>query len=282
VIRIRVSIVSHNNAETIRRCIESVQSQRGDFQTRISIVDNDSKDGTVEVVRENYRDVELMLPGGNIGFGAGHNRVLRSCDEPYALLINPDAWLLDGALERLVAVLETNEDTALVGPRMEYEDGSPQLSFGRFPGWFADLRQRQLTGEAKARRSTAAAHLNRLLESPFHPDWISASCFLARMKAVDAVGHFDERYFLYLEDVDLCRRLLQQGWRVRVEPDATCRHLEGHSSSSPDSARRQFRRSRLLYENKFGSRLGFFLYKLLRARETNLDWDAELRENGSP
>jgi len=279
VIRIRASIVSYNSAETLRRCIESVLSQRGRFQTSISVVDNDSKDDTVELVRANYRDVELILAGGNIGFGAGHNRILRGCDEPYALLINPDAWLLDGSLERLVAVLEEHEDIALVGPRMEYEDGSPQLSFGRFPGLVADLRQRHSTLDAQARR--AVARTNRLLESPVHPDWISASCCLSRVDALDAVGYFDERFFLYLEDVDLCRRLRQKGWRVRVEPDATARHLEGHSSDSPESARRQFRRSRLLYENKFGSRLRFLIYKLLRARDAELDWDEDLRENRS-
>lgn len=278
---IRVSIVTYNNAETILRCVESVQAQSGRFQTRISIVDNDSNDGTVDLVRASHPDVELILSGGNVGFGAGHNLVLRACEEPYSLLINPDARLLDGALERLVAALETHEDVALVGPRMEYEDGRPQLSFGRFPGLVADLRQNRLTRRAKEGSTATVAHLNRLLASSFRPDWISGSCFLSRMSALDAVGHFDERFFLYLEDVDLCHRLLQRGWRVMIEPGAVCRHEEGHSTESQESTRRHFRRSRLLYENKFGSRLAFLLYRILRARDADLDWDDELREGGT-
>lgn len=276
-IRVRVSIVTYNNADTIQRCIESVRSQRGDLQIRISIVDNDSKDDTVALVRTKYPDVEVILPGSNVGFGAGHNLVLRGCDEPYALLINPDAWLLGGSLERLVDVLETHDRIALAGPRMEYEDGSPQLSFGRFPGLVADLRQRYLTLGARSGSMAAVGKLKRLPESPIHPDWISGSCALSRVAALDAVGYFDERFFLYLEDVDLCRRLREKGWRVRVEPGASCRHAEGHSSASPESTRRHFHRSRLLYENKFGSRLVFFLYRILRARDVDLEWNEKLR-----
>lgn len=280
-IPIRVSVVTYDSAETIERCIDSVRSQPGGFEIRITIVDNDSRDDTVELIRARYPDIDLILPGRNLGFGAGHNLALHGCSEPCVLLVNPDAWLLDGAIERLVAVLDERRDVALAGPRMEYEDGRPQLSFGRFPGLLADLHQKRLTRSAKAGSAAVVERLNRLLESPFEPDWISGACVLARRSALDSVGNFDERFFLYLEDVDLCRRLREEGWRVRVEPRAVCRHAEGHSSDTPNAVREHYRRSRLLYENKFGSRLGFVLYKLLRARHVDVTWDDRLREHAS-
>ena len=278
--RIRVSIVTYNNAVTIKRCLESVFSQKGNFELAVSIVDNDSNDGTADRVRTGFADVELILPGKNLGFGAGHNTVLRECSESYALVLNPDAWLEDGAVNQLLKALDERDDIALVGPRMEYEDGRPQLSFGSFPGFFADMRQRRFTRAIQAGQEDAINRLENLLESPSEPDWISGSCFLARTEALREVGYFDERFFLYLEDVDLCQRLRSAGRHIWIEPGAVCRHLEGHSHSGSHSSQEHFRRSRLIYENKHGSRVSFYLYRLLRARSVDLRWDSKLSGAG--
>ena len=173
--RIRVSIVTFNNADTIERCLESVLAQSGDFEVAISVVDNNSGDDTAINVRAVHPDVELIEPGENLGFGAGHNRVLRDCSEPFALLLNPDAWLLDGALDRLLDTLNKFGEVALAGPRMEYADGRPQLSFGRFPGLLADIRQRSLTRSIQAGEPEAVRHLDHFLNSPIRPNWIDTS-----------------------------------------------------------------------------------------------------------
>ena len=274
---VRAVVVTYNNEGTIEPCLASLQSQRAKAETRLTVVDNASSDGTVEVVRRAFPSVQLLAQRTNLGFGPANNVALRQCSEPLVLLINPDARLGDGALAALLADLDGDRQVGAVGPRIEYPDGCPQVSFGPFPGLARDAAQRALVRGCQQRSPQALARVRSLLAAPFEPDWISAACMLARMEALAGVGFFDEEFFLYFEDVDLCRRLRTAGWRVRVQPAARCAHSEGHSHAESGRMKEHFRRSRLLYENKHGSRLGFLLYKLLRARDCELKYDGARR-----
>ncbi len=270
---VAVSIVTFNNEASISRCLASLREQTDAADLRIIVFDNASSDATCDIIKDSFPEVHLSENNANIGFGAAHNIGLSSCPNEFVLLLNPDAWLLPDALSHLRSALSNDGRLALVGPRVEYEDGSAQLSFGAFPGLLADLKQRRLTRAVQAGNPRTLAWLEKRLEGPFNPDWISASCMLVRRKCVEGIGYFDEDFFLYWEDVDLCRRLTHEGYHLRVEPSALCRHLEGYSQPEADDQRLHFRRSRLIYENKHGSRLGFSLYKFIRARSIDLKFD---------
>lgn len=267
-IDLQVSIVTYNNAGTIADCLESVLSECAvvEAETKVTVVDNSPGGETAEVVAR-FAGVTLVRSGENLGFGRGHNRVLRAWEAGRYLILNPDAVLLPGALGILMKALETDPGTALVGPRVEYEAEWPQLSFGPFPGLFADLRQRAFTRGVQRQDPYAVARLEKMLSTRLYPDWISGSCFLARGEDLRSVDGFEDMFFLYLEDVDLCKRLRARGRRVMVEPAAVCRHIEGHSFDDAAGARPHYRRSRLIYENRHGSRSGFWLYRLLRGRD---------------
>jgi len=268
-----VSIVTFNNEATIEQCLKSLCTQRG---VSVSVFDNASTDATCDIIKNSHEEVHLVENASNIGFGAAHNAALKSCHSDFVLLLNPDAWLEPGALSRLCTALSNDERLALAGPRVEYGDGRAQLSFGSYPGLAADLKQRRLTKRVQAGHTKTLAWLEKRLKKPFSPDWISASCVLIRRPCLEKIGFFDENFFLYWEDVDLCRRLTLEGYRIRVEPSALCHHLEGYSQPKAADQRHHFRRSRLIYENKYGSRLGFELYKLLRARCVDLKYDRNL------
>jgi len=256
---LQVSIVTHNSTATLDDCLDSVFAAGTDLELRVDVVDNASTDGTVERVRERYPAVHLTCSANNLGFGAAHNRILRGCAAPRLLLLNPDARLLPGCLPYLVENLIEEPPLALVGPRIDYPDGSPQLSFGPFPGVLRDLVQGNRTRRIQRRSTRAVRRLERKLAWPVSPDWISGACCLARTSALREVGGFDERYFLFLEDVDLCRRLRARGHSLRVDPRARCVHAEGASQVGQQQTKTHYRRSRLLYEQIHGTRLGTLL-----------------------
>jgi len=260
---LRVSIVTFDSAATIEACLRSVLAEH-DPPRRVTVVDNASGDGTVERVRSGFPEVELIEAGANRGFAAAHNAVLRTAAAPLALLLNPDARLEPGCVGSLVAALAAHPDVALAAPRVERPDGRPEVSFGAFPSWRTDLRQRRLAAAVARGDAAALATVARRLEQPHCPDWVSGVCLLARIDALRRVDFFDEGFFLYLEDVDLCRRLRAVGQRVMVEPSARCVHLGGKSLADRSVARREFRRSRLHYESKHGTAFGAWAYRLLR------------------
>lgn len=274
---IHLITVTYNNEATIAYCLEAATTALQSLEHKITVVDNASMDGTVEKVRSSYPSVEVIALDENVGFGAANNIALQECNSPFALLLNPDTAIAAGAVTTLLETLKTHEDVALVGPRMEYEDGSPQVSFGSFPGLISDFNQKRLVNGCKSRQGSAISRVERALADLFSPDWVSGSCFLARHSAIREIGFFDTDFFLYLEDVDLCRRLRAYGWRVLVQPKARCVHVEGASHSDPASTRRHHRRSRLLYENKHGVRWRFHLYHFLRGRGLKMDYDPARR-----
>jgi len=277
---LHVIVVCFNNAETIEDCLTAAQQATAGLSSQITVVDNSSSDNTAEIVESRFPSVELIALDNNIGFGAANNLVLRRCGSTFVLLLNPDTRIASDAVGVLLKTLMQHPRVALAGPRMQYEDGVPQVSFGSFPGLLSDARQRRFVRAVKLRRQRAVQRLEKLLTRPFTPGWVSGSCFLARTQALREVDFFDTDFFLYLEDVDLCRRLKSKGWRVMVAPEARCVHVEGASQPSFSDTRRYFRRSRLLYANKHGGRLGFELYRLLRARDSSLRYDSAKRFSG--
>jgi GT2 family glycosyltransferase len=275
--RLEVIVVSYNSLGTIEGCLTSAEAAAAGFDAKITLVDNASADGTVAFVRERFPSVEVIPLERNIGFGPANNVALERSPADFALLLNPDAEISADAVGILLNTLQGRPEVAMVGPKLVYPDGSPQVSFGPFLGLLADFRQRRLVHGCQKRRRRALRRVQKLLNAPFLPDWIGAACCLARMDALRDVGFFYPKFFLYFEDVDLCRRLRMAGKRVMLQPEAQCKHREGSTQPDKDRMRLCSRRSRLLYENRHGTRLGFLVYKLLRARKIDYKYDPSER-----
>jgi len=211
-----VIIVSFNCRDTLRDCLRTLPPS-----VHTVVVDNASADGTVAMLRGEFPAVTVIANVTNRGFAAGCNQGIRATTEPFVLLLNPDT--LNPPLAALVAFMRANPDTGACGPRILDATGKTQVTCRRFPTWW--------------RMSLAELGI-RCFYLIQHPgadvDQLIGACLILRRTALDAVGLLDERFFLYFEEVDLCLRLRQAGWRVRYLSEATVTHLGGKSTGPAD------------------------------------------------
>jgi GT2 family glycosyltransferase len=215
-----VVVVTYDALPWIEQCLASVAGEQA------VVVDNGSRDGTVDVVRERFPEVRVV-ESENLGLGAGWNLGIRETDSRYVLLLNADAWLLEDALARLVDFADTRPRAAVVGPRLLNTDGTLQRSVRGFPTLWR-LATEYLFLRKLAPRSSA---LNGFYAGGFDHDevreaeFVMGACMLVRREAIDEVGPLDEDFFLFSEETDWCYRFRQAGWEVVFFPGAECVHV---------------------------------------------------------
>ena len=251
--RVSAIVVSYNTRDDLLRCLDALFAPTGVSREAI-LVDNASTDGSVDGVRARFPDVRIIANAANLGFSRANNLGLGAARGPYVLVVNSDCEVRPGAVETLCAILEARPEVAIVGPRTVGSDGAPQVSFGPSLTPLAEWRQGRLVRGVKAGDAAALRRASVLAEREQEPDWVSASCFLARRTALEAVGGFDESFFLYEEDVDLCIRVRRAGWRVVYTPKAEVAHSLGRSMDrAPALARLEYNRSHLRFYGKHNS-----------------------------
>jgi len=219
---VTVVVVAYNALPWIERCLESVRGRP------TIVVDHGSTDGTLELVRERFPEARL-LERENRGMGAGNNAGIREADGRYVFLLNPDAWVLADGIERLVAFADEHPEAAVVGPRLRNPDGTLQRSVRGEPSLWR-LATEYLFIRKLAPRSRL---LNPLYAGGFGHDsvreaeWLSGPALLVRRRAIDAVGLFDEAFFMFGEETDWLTRFRRAGWKVLFFPGAEVVHVGG-------------------------------------------------------
>jgi N-acetylglucosaminyl-diphospho-decaprenol L-rhamnosyltransferase len=240
-------IVSYNVRDLLLQCIASL---RADGIEHIVVVDNASSDGSADAARA--AGVEVVALDANLGFGSGANRGVARTDTPYVVVCNPDLEVEPGADKALTEVLDGDSAVALVAPRIETPDGRLYPSARTFPDMV------DAAGHAFLHfvwRDNPFSRRYKMLDwdhsTAGDVDWVAGTYFMARRTAWDAVGGFDEDFFMYLEDVDLCWRLRDAGWRTRYEPAARVVHAIGRSTDqTPYRMIAEHHRSLLRYATK--------------------------------
>jgi N-acetylglucosaminyl-diphospho-decaprenol L-rhamnosyltransferase len=219
-------VVTYNAAQWIARSLESLRGAVGE----LIVVDNGSTDATVELVREKFPEA-LVIEQENRGFGAGNNVGMRAASGRYFVLLNPDAWLTEGALAALVAFADEHPEAAVVGPRLLNPDGSLQRSVRGYPSPWRIATEyfflRKLAPRSRTLNAFFGANFDH--ESVREAEFLGGACLLVRRDAVDSVGGFDEDFFLMSEEVDWCYRFRQAGWKVLFYPGAEVVHVVGAS-----------------------------------------------------
>jgi N-acetylglucosaminyl-diphospho-decaprenol L-rhamnosyltransferase len=248
-------IVNFNAGDELRASLQSIaDAMRGRAWDAV-VVDNASSDGSAAIASEFAPQVRLVSNATNEGFGRAINRGVAASQGPLVLIINPDCRLEPGAIERLQAALDAHPSCAIAGPRILDPDGAVQGSARGDPDMLTGLfgrtssLRRLLPGLSVSKRNVVAVPGAGSPE-PEAPvvDWVSGACMLARRAALESVGGFDGRYFLYWEDADLCRRLRRRGHDIRYVPGATAIHQVGRSSrTAPESSIRAFHDSAYVY-----------------------------------
>jgi N-acetylglucosaminyl-diphospho-decaprenol L-rhamnosyltransferase len=238
-------IVSYNTRDLLLEAVESVANAP---ETEVIVVDNASRDGSADAVAERFSRVRLLRSDRNLGFAGGTNLAARHASGEYLLLLNPDAALAPGALEQLANVLASHSRAAAVGPSLRYPSGQPQAAAFRFPGlaqvWLDLFPVQRLTDSKLNGRITGCQSVR--------VDHLLGACMLIRRAAWEDVGPLDEGYFMYLEEIDWCRRARRQGWDIWYEPAAVAVHHAGAATrKQPHAMFAQLWRSRLRYYQRF-------------------------------
>ena len=221
---VSVVVVAWNALPWLEQCLESVSG----YET--IVVDHGSTDGSQELVSKRFPDARLVEQA-NVGMGAGNNAGMRVARGRYFFLLNPDAWVTGNAIEKLVAFADAHPGAAVVGPRLVNPDGSLQRSARAFPTVWR-LATEYLFIRKLAPRSRL---LNPLYRGDFahdeacEVDWVVGAALLVRREAADAVGLFDEDFFMFSEETDWMFRFRQAGWSIWFYPDAEVVHVGGAS-----------------------------------------------------
>jgi GT2 family glycosyltransferase len=229
-------IVAYRTPSEVAAAVASLRAQTQP-PDEIVIVDNGAPDGFPLPELPELDGARILRPPSNLGYGAGCNLGAGVASADDLLILNADVVLNPGALKDLTDRLHSNERIAVVGPRI-FSHGEVQLSARAFPSLRTGLLgRRSLLTRLLVRARRYPAEFQRVQGSGGTVDWVSGACMLVRRTAFDEVGGFDEGYWMYWEDADLCRRLVNKGWEVHFEPAAVVQHATGASGVSPRTIR---------------------------------------------
>jgi len=232
---VSIIIVSWNTCDILRDCLQSVFEQTRDIGFEVIVVDNASSDGSVEMVRTEFSEVILLANQENRGFAAANNQAMRRAHGRYVLLLNPDTVVLNGAIQNTTTYAEQNAQAGVFGCRVRWPNGRRQNTCFRFPTLALVAIGSMLFFRMARPFHVPFFHPERYLNLDFnqaHDVDVVAGCFLLiRRKVIDQVGMFDEDFFMYGEEAELCFRVRQAGWHVRYYPGSEIIHLHGASSS---------------------------------------------------
>ena len=221
-------IVNYNAGSHLVDCVRSLRTEG---VGTIVVVDNDSHDGSIEALEAVHPDVTVVRTGTNLGYGGGVNRGVAQVDAEFILVMNADTVVEPGMVKALVASIDADPKVGIVGPLVETADGDLYPSARTFPT-MADAVGHAFLGMVLPNNRFTRRY--RMLDwdhaAARRVDWVSGSCFLVRQTCFRGIGGFDEDYFMYLEDVDLCWRARQAGWEVAYEPSARVMHVQGVST----------------------------------------------------
>jgi GT2 family glycosyltransferase len=247
---ISIIIVNWNTKDLLLGCLQSVYQTLKDISFEIIVVDNASRDGSVSMLRKEFPDVHVIENEENRGFGAANNQALGIMRGRYALLLNTDTVLTDGAVTQLLAFLELHPDVAMACGQLLNKDGSKQNSIAAFPTLLTLLFNTAFLEYLFPTRYPSKRHDYK---EPIEIDSAIGACLIVRKDAIDEVGMFDERYFFFFEETDWAREMRSKGWKIYHVPAAQIYHLQGQSIGRDVYSRVEFYRSRYQYFRKWNS-----------------------------
>jgi N-acetylglucosaminyl-diphospho-decaprenol L-rhamnosyltransferase len=249
---ISIVIVTYNSEHIIQQTLNSILSEITDQDIEIIVVDNNSQDETVDVISRNFPIVKLIKSQENLGYGRGNNLGVSHSNGEYLVIVNPDVALSLGAVLTMVDFLNNHPLVGMVGPRTVDSDGN--ISYTARPNYTVARISARYLGLTKLWPRLAYGKYLQLIRQtvkPFDADWLQGSCFVIRREIYQQVKGFDDNFFLFMEDVDLCDRIWQSGWRITFHPNAKVSHIGSESVSRfPVTRIRSYHISPLYYFRK--------------------------------
>jgi GT2 family glycosyltransferase len=253
-----IIIVNYNVKEFLQNLIHSIEKASNNITKEIIVIDNASNDGSVELIREKFPNIKLIANHTNLGFGKANNLGLKEAKGKYILLINPDTIVAEDTFEKMINFFEEHKEVGLAGCKILNPDGSLQLACRRsFPGpWTSFTKVTGLSTLLPRSKWFARYNLTYLDENQNHEvDAISGSFMMMRKEVYEKVGGFDEQFFMYGEDLDLCYRIQKAGFKVFYVHNAKIIHYKGESTkrSSLDETKVFYNAMHLFVKKHFSS-----------------------------
>jgi len=234
---ISIIIPNYNQKNFLKVCLNGLFKVQLKSEYEIIIVDNGSKDGSQETIKQlnNLAKglIKFILNKKNLGFGAACNVGIKKAKGDYLLILNPDIAVLKGSIESLVKCMEENKKAGIIGPRLLNPDRSIQKSCYHYPSWYIPILRRTFLGSLGWAREKISYYLMADFDhqKTRSVDWILGAALMIRKEMLKKIGLFDQRFFLYFEDVDLCRRASQRGWEIVYCPLAEMFHYHQRDSA---------------------------------------------------
>ena len=231
---VSIIILNYKTRGLLRQCLRGIASSGDAVQSQVIVVDNASGDGSVEMVERDFPNVKLIASAENRGFAAGMNLGLRHANGRYVVLLNTDIAIMERPFDQLVQFMDQHPRVGIAGPKLLNPDGTVQDSCYRFPRALTPLYRRTPVGKLPGIRAQLRAYvMNDFDHQESRPvDWLLGAFLIARAEAVQAVGEMDERFFMYFEDVDWCRRFWANTWEVWYVASVECVHYHKRASAA--------------------------------------------------
>jgi len=251
--KVSITICSWNTVEDLRICLSSLEDVREEGPFEVIVFDNNSADGSPDMVERDFPWVRLIRSSRNLGFTGGQNRCIEARRAPHAFLLNSDTIVHPGAMKTLIEYIAGHPEVGIVGPKLLNSDGSLQYSCRRFPNPVAALFRNTPIGKLFPGNKFTREYLMTDLphDKTTEVDWVSGAALFARKELIDKVGFLDEKYFMFSEDVDWCYRCWDAGFKVVYVPQAVITHAIGRSTDkAPNRMIGGFHRSMFRFYRK--------------------------------
>ena len=260
---ISIIVVSFNTKELVHDCLASLFETVKGVAFEVWLVDNNSTDGTVAAVEEEYPEVNIIKNNNNLGFAAANNQALTGMKGRYALLLNSDTVLTRGAVKELYDFMETHAGVAMACGQLLNENGSKQNSISNYPTLLSLVSNETVLRILMPRKFPSK---RRDYESPLPVDSCIGACVMVRKKAIDDIGFFDERYFFFFEETDWAYRMKRGGWGVYFVPTAKIIHRQGKTVGHGIHSRILFYSSRYSFLKKWHPHFFPLFYSVILLR----------------
>jgi GT2 family glycosyltransferase len=250
-----ILLVNFNDRVHLGDCLTSVIESASGFDYEIVIVDNNSSDRSVEFIQKNFPRARLLSNNENFGFSKGNNQAIKQSRGAFILFLNTDTVIDPGALNLLLQKLKSNPELGAIGPALFPRKNVYQVSFGRRVNFLSQVFQKYFfNGYYRL--------ILKISQREREVGWLSAACLLVRRQALEEAGFFDENFFLYFEDIDLCFRVKKRGWKLIYLPAARVFHAGGTTTTTKRlQSRYEYRRSQIYFYQKHNSKISLFLFR---------------------
>lgn len=259
---ISVIIVNYNTCELTRQCLTSLQSETAAITAEVIVVDNASSDDSREMIQKEFPEVELLAMQENLGFGKANNVGVRAAKGKHVILLNSDTIVKPQAFQKLLNFAEQKPSLGAVGPKLLNADGSLQKGCWRFPTFSRVLGE---TVGLWRLLGTPSNYLDKDYNHVRQVDFAIGACLLLPRKLYEEIGGFDEQFFMYSEETDLCMRMRKAGLKVYFYPESEIIHLGGGSQVTSGRRAKQFYNSQELFYRKYYGNIGVYLYRAIMA-----------------